>query len=442
MSDKKRQRRGAFSPPEDPFDLAPLPVSPAEHERAPSPSPPPEPARKALPDPIEDEDVSDGPTEPTPGPITTREGGLRVQTLKVAVSRPRSSTESSGLAGLIEVNTAGEAAHYEPPPIADDKVSIYDDDNRAALLDQDTDEVPPTEESDPLPTGSPVVVHDRVQPTNFSDTHQKDATVFKDDEVPPPPKPVPLPHAWWERSTAGSSPSPSTGDRLSWASPHEPLEDPPSERGFGFDQAGAIALVAALVLVALYAYVHRSPAAPPPANEVELASPVVENLKNLRDEAEQVEQETAPELEEPEPVEEAVAIVETPVEPEALPVEEVPDPDEEASEETETVEAVPPPEVIDEQPELERPPEVIEATEELEDQARDAIYDVGILVVESTSQPALVYVDDEAIGHTPIEGIELEPGTHRIKAVVPGRTPKTQSVRIDPGGAHLVSFSF
>ena len=427
MSDKKRQRRGAFSPPEDPFDLAPLPVgNPSEGVPSPPPvrAPPPQEPLRPLPVIEDEEDATDEPTEPTPGPITMRSGGLRVHTLKVAVST--SNAPSNDLAALVEVNTAGETPRYEPPPIRDDDVSVYDDGKRAdALLDQDTDEQAlPTQDTDP-DHDSPLVVHDRVHPTNFTDTHDKDATVFKDDNTKAP-RPFPVPHAWWERGTAGSSPPQPAEHRQLWPSPEGLVEDAP-ERSTRFDQWGAIALVAALVLVALYAYVHRPSNDPGPVTDAEVPSPVLENLKNLRDDAELATEEESddPDLE-PEAfevhAEEPAALVEA-VEPDEV--------TEEAEEAEEAEEPVPP----------ERP-EVVEATEELEELAREAIYDVGILVVTTTGQPALVYVDGEPIGYTPIRGMELEPGTHLIKAVIPGRTPKTQSVRVDPGGAHQLSFSF
>ena len=62
--------------------------------------------------------------------------------------------------------------------------------------------------------------------------------------------------------------------------------------------------------------------------------------------------------------------------------------------------------------------------------------------VPCVTSRALVWVDGERVGYTPIRALELEPGTHRIKATVPGRPPKYQSVRVDPGGAHQVPFDF
>ena len=62
----------------------------------------------------------------------------------------------------------------------------------------------------------------------------------------------------------------------------------------------------------------------------------------------------------------------------------------------------------------------------------------GTLVLETTQEGAEVFVDDQPVGATPLEPIELAPGTHTLRVRLPGHTEYTDVVQITPGQATQV----
>jgi hypothetical protein len=496
--DKRKRRRGAFARPGDPLDLAPLPIT--RKKTPPKVEMPPPRVRPRLDEPVEDdpsiepvlkgaldaafdfdstdgtgdvdflsdleensfaqddvytldedfaptldEDIEDNATEETPAPLNVR---ATISTVRASVERipeglpsvslPPASAggHTADLANLVEVNKSEPSldtsygAGYQP----DEDVSVYDSHSDDSLFDlvarqsmEERADDPPSDvvEFGPLPTKKEVVVHDRVAPEAFSTRTRRDDAVVFQDEQQATRKRNPQPHAWWERSTPGGGPPPSPEakpqGRATWKTPGElnlRQRTAKRERRGRLARVGVIVAVLALVSLGAFALVKNpTRAEADPTRNANPAHPAeIELLEAVAVPAEEGPTDEAPvegTTTEP-PGEEAPAL---------------------APEE--------PPEEAVEEPEVEAPAEagVIQATEELEDQARTALYETGVLVVSSTPR-ALIWVDGKRIGHTPISTLELEPGTHRIKAVVPGRAPKYQSVRVDPGGAHQVPFTF
>jgi hypothetical protein len=56
----------------------------------------------------------------------------------------------------------------------------------------------------------------------------------------------------------------------------------------------------------------------------------------------------------------------------------------------------------------------------------------GVLFINS-SPWGEVYVDDQLVGTTPLAGLAVQPGEHRLRVVRPGFEPYEQSVSVAPG---------
>ena len=476
--DKKRRRRGAFARPSDPLGMAPLPLTGPPPVKMPPPRVRPsldEPVAEevikpllqrsletALGDRIDertgdlsylndlgdpddedhedfdldatltaDEDVEDNATEPPPLSIRTTIATARASAAVARVKTARVPTGNTGdLANLVEVNRPTEGLYSNERP-DQDEVSVFDSESDDSLFDlvarsndQENAEDPPSDvvEFGPLPTSPKLVVRDRVQPENFTERTEEDAMVFRDDKQATQ-KSLPPPHAWWERSTPGGpapTDRPVAGTRKTWRTPGELDLRRSVGRGRSNRLKSILVLVLVLALCSLAAFAFLKPPSAVIQRDADPMHPaeaeLLEQVGAEEGHGPELDQEAPEELEPVEPVEEP-----PPVEPEV-----------EFEVETDPIGPI--------GPEVE-PEGVVQATNELEDEARSALYDMGLLVVTSNSR-ALIFVDGTRIGHTPIQGLELEPGTHRVKAVVPGRPPKYQSVRVDPGGAHQLPFSF
>ena len=378
-----------------------------------------------------DEDVDDPASEDSSVDFVPRPG-IRVETtgpkLQIRIPPPDRRAEGLGNRYDHEGWASGEGN--------EDNVSVFEEHSDDSLFNlvagrqrEDFDD-PPSDviEFGPLPRGRVVVKGEDSFSNEEGPRGEADAEVWKDDrDRQLPTKRTSRPRAWWETGPAQAPELPEK--KSSWETP----DKAPDFRGATRDDRERAARRSTLLRVGavLFAFVliaglalsklgEDAPVEPETTAEVPVEAP-----------AEEAPEEATPELVEPveEPPEEAVAEVE-------VVVEEPP----EVPEEPEIVE---PPTVVQEAaaapPEPEQPS--IAATAESEEAARQAIYETGILVVKSEPR-ALIYVDGRRRGYTPVEGLELQPGNHLVKAVVPGRAPKYSQVRVDPGGAHVVPFTF
>lgn len=57
----------------------------------------------------------------------------------------------------------------------------------------------------------------------------------------------------------------------------------------------------------------------------------------------------------------------------------------------------------------------------------------GTLVIEASIENAEVVVDEETVGYTPVDPIELAPGSHTVRVRRPGYTQFDEVVEIEPG---------
>lgn len=417
------------------------------------------------------EDVDDATTVPTPRPLSARATVATVRkrtesipedlppsptatatakaTARVSVAQVRVSThtpthidtipdnlppaspasgsgggQTTGLANLVEVNnsepsTEPSYSHSQPN---DHEVSFFDSHSDDSLFDlaarqhhPEYTEDPPSDvvEFGPISAHKDLIVREEPKRTFSERPRREDATVFTDEQRVARKKGTKN-HAWWERDTPSatptSAPRPSEEERKTWRTPGQldlRQRTARRERRNRLARLAAMALGLLLITAGAYALMQE----PVPSDASNGASPEVE--LEVLDEV-TVPAEAVP-VDVEQPTEQPVVPVEPPVEEPPVEVE---------------------PEV--EEPEVDEP---VAATEALEEQAHKALYETGVLVVSSNPR-ALVWVDGERVGYTPIQALELEPGTHRIKATVPGRPPKYQSVRVDPGGAHQVPFDF
>jgi hypothetical protein len=274
----------------------------------------------------------------------------------------------------------------------------------------------------------PVVVRDDVSHDGFSSDIRvrapEDAGVWetKEPEAQLPSgsaRPPSKPRAWWEERSDGpappkrAAPKPTPEPKKRWSTPDtldlrgQTREERETKRQRRVLVTGAVVILVVLVamLGAKSLGLFDKPPVAPPLTPAELEGPPVE----VPIEVPETDPGAQDPVEEPPPVEDPPT---DPVDP-------------------------PPTDPVDVPPPSEGP---TEATDAAEAAANEALMASGTLRVESSPR-AVIYVDRKRIGQTPLD-LELEPGTHSVKAVAPGRAPKTQTVKIKPAAASKISFDF
>lgn len=289
----------------------------------------------------------------------------------------------------------------------------FDIQARQTAYEEDLDE-PPSElvDLDQLPRG-PVIVRDEKANDGF--THRvsprpmvEDAGVWQTTSIPPenepgttpvaPPSGAPRPNrAWWEERVGDEnsqqgrvSPLPAAPKRKADAAPSflgkTRQEREAEKRRRAKLIGGGISLLVLLILAIFVALSEYTPApsSPPPQVMVPPSEPL-------------------PELPEP--------VVDTP---DPTPVAEVPTPEPE----------VDPPELVPEDP---------------VDPA--LLVDPGFLNIRAEPR-AVIFMNGQNLGQTPLERLELPPGEHTFKAVAPGKRAQVRTVRVDSGQAQRIIFRF
>lgn len=366
----------------------------------------------------EDDMTEDSSVEFVPKP------GRRVAAPKLQVRIPPPERRAEGLG-----SSYGKEG-WESHKGAEDNVSVFEEHSDDSLFnlvagrhDEDFED-PHSDviEFGPLPRGRVVVKgEDGFSNEERSSRGDEDAEVWKDErERAMPSRRTSAPRAWWETEPAQGPELPEK--KRMWETP----EKAPDFRGATRDdkeRASTRGLARSLLVVLVFVIIGAIAFSKYEPESTERAPEAVTDVDaTSAEETEAAEQPTDDAVEDPEVVEEPAV-----VEPEVI--EEPPEP---------VVEKAPEP-AVEKAPEPEAPS--IAATAETEEAARQAIYETGVLVVRSEPR-ALIYVDGRRRGYTPLEGLQLQPGNHLVKAVVPGRAPKYSQVRVDPGGAHVVPFTF
>jgi len=370
--------------------------------------------------------------------------GVRVATIpapKLQIRVPPSDRRAEGLGERYD------REGWEGREGSEDNVSVFEEHSDDSLFnlvagrhDEDFED-PPSDviEFGPLPRGRVVVKEDRVT-NDFSNEEgpreEPDAQVWSDDRDPViPSRRQSRPRAWWETGPSQAPELPQK--RQQWDTPDKAPDFKGATRDDKERKARRSSILRAAVVLLVFLFIgglalsklgeDEAPVAETTPSEAPVDEAPVEVL------VEEVAEEPLVE-EPPEVVEEPPEVVEEP----PKVVVEAPTPKKKT---------VPPPAAVEtpgiaeagasEEPEAPS----IAATAESEEAAAAAIYDTGVLRVESEPR-ALIYIDGRRRGYTPVENLQLQPGNHLVKAVVPGRAPKYSQVRIDPGGAHIVPFTF
>lgn len=292
----------------------------------------------------------------------------------------------------------------------------FDIQARQSTYEEDLEE-PPSElaDLDQLPRG-PVIVRDERANDGF--THRvsprpmvEDAGVWQTTSIPPENEPGTAPinppsaparpnRAWWEERVNDENSQQGRVSPLP-AAPRKKAAPAPSFLGKTRQEreaekrrkaafiGGGVSLLILLILGAFVVLSQRTPStsSPPPQVMVPPADPL-------------------PTL--PDPVPEPT--------PEPTPVADLPEPPTD--------------------PVVEPTPPTVEAPED------PALYvDPGFLNIRAEPR-AVIFMNGQNLGQTPLERLELPPGEHTFKAVAPGKRAQVRTVRVDSGQAQRIIFRF
>lgn len=271
-----------------------------------------------------------------------------------------------------------------------------------------------------LPRGGPVVVRKgkgadfkRVSPRPMVE----DSGVWKPEPITPAAPEPSSPRqsaAWWEKKEPAAPASEPLSQRIAPlpepapAAPKRPA--PPSFVGKTRQEReatqrrkvamfGGIGALLVLALVGVIVWMSQTPGSETPVHTPAKVAPSAGDL--------------------PPPTTAPLSTTPPPIEPLPDPI---PEPD-------------PLPEALPEPP----LPEPVEPTQPVVEQPSLNAAEPGFLNIRAEPR-AVIFLGRKNLGETPIERLELEPGSYTLKAVAPGKRAKTRTVRVDSGRAQQIVF--